>query len=90
MPDGITATKEDMLVGQRDVKQFVTDMELYLECIVAEEQASRSQADSLEAEEEQLRDDLLNKKYNNIGTNKITATTSITPTFSPTNIAGEY
>jgi hypothetical protein len=64
MPDGITATKEDMLSGQRNVKEFVANMEVYLECIVAEEKESRSQAENLEPEEEQLREDLLNKKYN--------------------------
>ncbi len=64
MPNGMTSTKEDMLVGQREVKKFVADMELYLECIVAEEKASRLQTDGLEPEEEQLREDLLNKKYN--------------------------
>ena len=64
MPNGMTATKEDMLSGQRNVKQFVANMELYLECIVAQEKESRSQADNIEPEEEQLREDLLNKKYN--------------------------
>ena len=64
MPNGMTATKEDMLSGQRNVKKFVADMEVYLECIVAEEKESRSQAENLDPEEEQLREDLLNKKYN--------------------------
>ena len=64
VPDGGTATKEDMLAGQREVKEFVTDMELYLECIVQEEKESLQRADSMEPEEEQLREDLLNKKYN--------------------------
>ena len=53
-----------MLAGQRAVKAFVADMEIYLDCIVAEEKAARSQAIGLEAEDEQLREDLLNKKYN--------------------------
>jgi hypothetical protein len=64
VPDGITASKEDMLIGQREVKKFVADMEIYLECIVDEEKKSRLAADNLEPEEEQLREDLLNKKYN--------------------------
>ncbi len=64
MPNGMTATKEDMLNGQRNVKEFVAVMEVYLECIVAEEKESRSQTENLDSEEEQLREDLLNKKYN--------------------------
>jgi hypothetical protein len=64
MPNGMTATKEDMLNGQRNVKEFVAVMEVYLECIVAEEKESRSRAENLDSEEEQLREDLLNKKYN--------------------------
>ena len=64
MPNGMTATKEDMLSGQRNVKKFVADMEVYLECIVAEEKESLSQTENLDSEEEQLREDLLNKKYN--------------------------
>jgi hypothetical protein len=64
VPNGETATKEDMLVGQREVKEFVTVMELYLECIVQEEKESLQRADPIEPEEEQLREDLLNKKYN--------------------------
>ena len=64
MPDGMTATKEDMLSGQRNVKKFVADMEVYLECIVAEEKESRSLTEDLDPGDEQLREDLLNKKYN--------------------------
>ena len=64
MPDGMTATKEDMLSGQRNVKKFVADMDVYLDCIVAEEKESRLQAENLDPEDEQLREDLLNKKYN--------------------------
>ena len=64
VPDGMTATKEDMLVGQREVKNFVAEMDVYLECIVQEEKESLQLADFMEPEEEQLRQDLLNKKYN--------------------------
>lgn len=64
IPYGMTATKEDMLIGQRSVKKFVADMEEYLDCIVVEEKKARSELDGLEAEDEQLREDLLNKKYN--------------------------
>ena len=64
IPDGTTATREEMLEGQRSVKQYVTEMEAYLECIVAEEKTARSAMDDLAPEDEQQREDLLNKKYN--------------------------
>ena len=41
IPNGGTATKEDMLEGQRGVKTYVAAMEVYLECIVDEEIITR-------------------------------------------------
>ena len=64
IPDGNTATRDEMLTGQRDVKQYVTEMEAYLDCIVAEEKTARSAMDDLAPEDEQQREDMLNKKYN--------------------------
>lgn len=64
IPDGATATHDQMIAGQRDVKEYVAAMESYLECIVAEEKAQRASMDSLSSEDEQLREDMLNKKYN--------------------------
>ena len=64
IPNGSTATKEDMLQGQRDVKVFVADMETYLECIVEEEKVARAAMEKLSSNDEQQREDMLNKKYN--------------------------
>lgn len=64
IPSGMTATKEEMLQAQRDVKQYVADMEAYLDCIVTEEKTLRSEMTDLAPEDEQQREDLLNKKYN--------------------------
>ena len=64
VPNGLITTKEEMLTGQRDVKQFVSSMEEYMDCIVAEEKLARSQLDDIEPEDEQLREDMLSKKYN--------------------------
>jgi len=64
LPNGTTATKEEMLTAQKNVKQYVADMEAYLECIVSEEQAARADMVDLDADTEQQREDLLNKKYN--------------------------
>lgn len=64
VPNGTTADKDTMLEGQRVVKAYVSDMEAYLDCIVAEEQAARAEMEELEPEAEQQREDMLNKKYN--------------------------
>lgn len=64
IPNGTTATKEDMLEGQRGVKKFVTAMDLYLECIIDEEKMARALVEDLSPDDEQQREDLLNKKYN--------------------------
>ncbi len=64
VPNGTTATKEDMLQGQRGIKKFVADIEVYLECIVEEERIARAAIEIISAEDEQQRDDLLNRKYN--------------------------
>lgn len=64
IPDGATADRESMLNAQKDVKQFVSSMEEYLECIVNEENNARAQMVDLAPEDEQQREDLLTKKYN--------------------------
>ena len=64
VPNGNTATKEEMIAGQRGVKKYVADMEIYLECIVQEEKAARDAIGAIEADQEQEREDMLNKKYN--------------------------
>ena len=64
IPNGNTASKEEMVEGQRGVKKYVADMEVYLECIVEEEKQSREAIADLQPEAEQEREDMLNKKYN--------------------------
>ena len=64
IPNGTTATKEEMLEGQRGVKAFVANMEVYLECIVDEEKMARAAIEEISPEDEQQREDMLNKKYN--------------------------
>ena len=64
IPNGSTATQEEMLSGQRGVKEYVAAMEAYLECIVEEERVARDSMTELLPEDEQEREDMLNKKYN--------------------------
>jgi hypothetical protein len=64
IPNGTTATKEEMLDGQRGVKTFMADMEVYLECIVDEEKMALAAIEDISPEDEQQREEMLNKKYN--------------------------
>ena len=64
IPNGMTATKEDMLDGQKGVKEFVADMEIYLECLVEEEKVARAAIEDLTPKLEQQREEMLSKKYN--------------------------
>jgi len=64
VPDGATATKEQMIVGQRGVKSYMGTMEVYLSCIEAAEQDTVAGNDESDEEAKQQRIDMLNKKYN--------------------------
>lgn len=64
VPDGATATKEEMIAGQRGVKAYMSAMEDYLSCIEATEQETVAGPDELNEEAKQQRIDMLNKKYN--------------------------
>ena len=63
VPNGESASKEDMIDGQRNVKAYVAAMEAYLDCLVEEEKTTRASLE-LTADDEQQREDMLNKKYN--------------------------
>lgn len=64
VPNGSTASKEEMVAGQKDVKSYIEQLEEYQECIVAEEKAARAEMEELEDEDIKQREDLLTKKYN--------------------------
>ena len=53
VPNGNTATTEEMVAGQRGIRKYVADMEIYLECIVEEENAARDSIGDMEADVEQ-------------------------------------
>ena len=64
VPNGTTATKDEMLEGQRGVKKYMANMDVYLQCIVDEEKIALARIEVLSPEDEQKRQDLLTKKYN--------------------------
>jgi len=64
IPDGNTATKEEMIAGQRGVKTYMGAMETYLSCIEDAEQKTVAGADTTDEASKQQKIDMLNKKYN--------------------------
>ena len=64
VPNGNTAAVEDMLEGQKQVKRYVSEMEIYLDCLEMEENLAREAIVDLQPEDEQEREEVFNKKYN--------------------------
>jgi len=64
IPDGTTASKEEMIDGQRGIKTYMGAMEIYLSCIEATEQETVAGADDVDEDAKQQRIEMLNKKYN--------------------------
>mgnify|MGYP001549059851 FL=1 len=64
VPDGTTATKEQMIEGQRGVKAYMSAMEEYLSCIETAEQETVAGSDDIDEATKQQRIEMYNKKYN--------------------------
>jgi hypothetical protein len=64
VPDGATATQEELVATQKAVKEFIAAMDTYLVCIVEEEKLALQAMDNLEPEVEQRREELMTGKYN--------------------------
>ncbi|MFQ6004590.1 MAG: hypothetical protein ACE5OQ_03725 [Woeseia sp.] len=64
IPNGKTATKEEMVAGQKGVKKFMADMEEYLACIEEEDKEMRAGIEQPDPIVEAQRDEMLVKKHN--------------------------
>jgi len=64
IPVGSKASKDEMLNGQRSVKEYIAEMEAYLECIAKEEQETVAAMGELSEEEKVSREAALSKKHN--------------------------
>lgn len=64
VPNGATATKDEMLAGQAAVKEYMTVMEAYLACIEKAEKDTVASMPEITEEELASRDAALTKKYN--------------------------
>ena len=64
MPDGATATKDEMIAGQKSVKQYMADMDTYLACIEADEAQAVIELGEIDEDTSRQRAEMFNKKYN--------------------------
>ena len=63
IPDGEGASKEDMLAAKSDVQTFLANVDEYLRCVEAEEQAAIDSMENPDAETLRERDLALNRKF---------------------------
>ena len=63
MPDGSTASKDELLAAKDSVQDFMAKVDEYLSCIEGEEKAAVEEMDNPSEEEMQRRDAMLNKKF---------------------------
>jgi hypothetical protein len=64
IPDGATASKDDMLASQQAVKDYMSAMEEYLACIEQEEKDTVATMPDITEEELNKRGAALTKKHN--------------------------
>ena len=64
IPNGVTASKDEMLAGQRAVKEYMAAMDEYLACIEQEENATLATMADITEEERKNRSVALTKKHN--------------------------
>ncbi|HEX7061483.1 MAG TPA: hypothetical protein VF200_05900 [Woeseiaceae bacterium] len=63
VPNGSTASKDEMVDGQKAVKAYIKQLEDYQQCLVDEEENARAGMD-LEPDQIKQREEMLTKKYN--------------------------
>ena len=64
IPNGSSASKDEMVTGQRGVKKFMADMEAYISCIEEEDKKVRAGIEEPDPIVEAQRDEMLIKKHN--------------------------
>ena len=63
IPDGSTASKEELLAAKDDVTAYLAGVDEYLTCIETSEKEAIAAMDNPDAEELKRRDDMLGKKF---------------------------
>ena len=64
VPDGNTATRDEMIAGKKAVQYYLADMEKYLSCIEAEEAQAVISMGDVDDETKRQRKSMFDKKYN--------------------------
>ncbi len=63
LPEGGTATKQEMIAAQTAVKAFLASIDEYLDCIEQEEKDAIAAMDNPDEETIKRRDELLSKRF---------------------------
>jgi hypothetical protein len=63
IPDGASASKDELLAAKASVQKYMEDVDAYLMCIEEAERAAISELDNPTEEELQRRDDMLTKRF---------------------------
>ncbi len=63
IPDGSTASKEELLAAKSDVTNYLTGVDDYLRCIEAEEKAARDAMAEADPADIEKRNEMLDKKF---------------------------
>lgn len=71
IPDGATASKDDLLAAKDAIQQYMADVDVYLKCIESEETAAVEKLDNPSPEEVQRREEMLNKKFDAANEEKV-------------------
>jgi hypothetical protein len=64
IPDGNSASRDDMIAGKKAVQSYLANMESYLSCIEAEEAQAVIAMGDVDEDAKKQRSDTFNKKYN--------------------------
>ena len=64
LPDGATASQDEMFVGVKAINAYQTAMQTYLECIEGDEVVAVTGMDDVDEEAKKKRASMFNKKYN--------------------------
>ncbi|NNF49322.1 MAG: hypothetical protein HKN65_05665 [Woeseiaceae bacterium] len=63
-PDGMTATRDQMVASKKAVQSYIADMESYLSCIEAREAESQIAMGTVDEGTKRQRSAMFDKKYN--------------------------
>ena len=63
LPDGATASKDELLTAKSDVQDFIAAVDAYLQCVEKEDKTAAAELVDPTSEELQRRDEMLNRKF---------------------------